>query len=411
MTNSRRILRRLGVLTLTAALAACGSGGGDDASTDGRSADGGDSGSTAGAGSGAGTGSGTGSGTGTGTGTGTGSAPGTGGSGSAGGSGGSSGSPAAAASVPSVGTLQITAPAANYAPGSAESAAWRDLNTVRVVAGAGWLVQSNQLDTAAAAHANYLVRNIGATGHAEQQDKIDYYEASPGSRVGKAGFSASFVTETISDYRSVLGGLQGPGCAEELLNSVYNAVALLGPATHVGLRGWVSTFSGAQFCLGLVAAPSTQPEGQVVAAGKMVTYPYGGQTGVIESVNLQVELPRPSSTLLPNDLAGTPVIVNVRNADYLNLGLAGSLNVQVTKFEISDPLSGNVVPAAILAHAAIKGGGGVVLSEDPNLPVGTVVLVPLSPLLRGQIYDVSFAATLKDSGPALQKTWSFTTRP
>lgn len=355
----------------------------------------------AGAGSGAGTGSGTGSG----------SDPGPGGSGSAPGSGGSSGGPAAAASVPAAGTLQITGPAANYASGGVEDAAFRDLNTVRVAAGAGWLVQSNALDTAAAAHTKYLVRNIGSTGHAEQQDRFDYYEASPGSRVQKAGFIASFVTETISDYRPLLGSLLGPDCASELLNSVYNAVALLGPATHVGLRGWDGTYSGAQFCLGVVAAPSTQPEGQVVAAGKMVTYPYGGQTGVIESVNLQVESPRPSATLLPNDLAGTPVIVNVRNADYLNLGLADSLNVQITKFGMSDPSSGNLVPAAILAHSALKAGGGVVLVEDPNLPVGAVVLVPLSPLLRGHTYDVSFAATLTDGGPALQKTWSFTTRP
>jgi hypothetical protein len=414
MANSRRILRKLGMLTLAAALGACGSGGGDDA-TDGTSAGGG-SGSTAAAGSGAtgstgaGSGSDSGSSSGSGAGIDSGSAAGTGGSGTAGG-GASSGSPAAAGNVPTAGTLQITAPAANYAAGSAEIAAWRDLNTVRIIAGAGWLVQSNDLDTAAAAHANYLVRNIGATGHAEEQDKTDYYAASPGSRVTKAGFAASFVTETISDYRTLLGSLQDPGCAGELLNSVYNAVALLGPATHVGLRGWVGTYSGAQFCIGLVAAPSTRPEGQVVAAGKMVTYPYDGQTDVIESVNLQVESPRPSSTLLPNDLAGAPVIVNVRNAEYLNLGITGSLNVQVTKFEMSDPSSGNLVPAAILAHAALKGSGGVVLNEDSNLPVGAVVLVPLSPLLRGHVYTISFSATLRDGGPALQKTWSFTTRP
>lgn len=417
MANSRRILRTLGMLTLAAALGACGSGGGDGDAADGTSAGSG-GGSTAAAGSGAtgstgagsGSGSGSGTATGTGTGTGTGSASGSGGTGSAGGSGGSSGSPAAAANVPAGGSLQITGPAANYASGSAESAAYNDLNAVRVAAGAGWLVQSNELDTAAAAHVNYLVRNIGATGHAEEPGKIDYYEASPGSRAAKAGFAASFATETISDYRSQLGSLQGPDCALELLNSLYNAVALLGPATHVGLRGWDGTFSGAQFCLGLVAAPSTRPEGQVVPAGKMVAYPYGGQTGVIESINLQVESPRPSSTLLPNDLAGAPVIVNLRNADYLNLGLAGSLNVKVTSFEMSDPSSGNVVPAVLLAHAALK-GSGVVLQEDSNLPVGTVVLVPLSPLLRGHVYTVSFAATLQDGGPALQKSWSFTTRP
>lgn len=412
MATSRRTFHALTTLLAAAVLCACGGSGGDgdaaSAGGDGSSAAAGGgtgAGSTSAGGSGSSAGSASGSGAGSGTGTGSGS-----GSGGAGGSGGSAGSPAAAANVPAAGTLQIVAPAANYPGGSTESAAWRDLNMVRVAAGAGWLVQSTELDTAAAAHANYLVRNIGATGHAEEVGKIDYYEASPTTRVAKAGFAASFGNETISDYQALFSGLSAPDCALELLNSVYNAVALLGPVTHVGLRGWDGTYSGAQFCMAIVAARSTQPEGQVVPSGKMVAYPYDGQKDAIESVNLQVESPRPSSTVLPNDLAGTPVIVHLRNADYLNFGLAGSLNPQVTKFEITDP-SGNAVPAAILAHAALK-GSGVVLNEDANLPVGAIVLVPLSPLLRGgQVYTVSFSATLKDGAAPLQKTWSFTTRP
>ncbi|MFO1273079.1 MAG: Ig-like domain-containing protein [Rubrivivax sp.] len=412
MADSRRLLRALGTLTLAAALGACGSGGGDgDAATNGSSAGSG-SGSTATAGSGAtgstgsggsGTTSGTGSGTGSGS-TSSSSVPGT-----TGGSGGSSPGPAAAANVSSGGSLQITAPSTTYPGGSDESATWRDLNTARVAAGAGWLVQSTELDTAAAAHSSYLVTNIGSSGHAEDPTKPAYYEASPASRVAKAGFAASFTAETLSDFSPQIN-LQPLDCAAELLNTVYNAVALLGPATHVGLHGWATTYSGAQFCIGLVAAPSNRPEGQVVPAGKMVAYPYDGQTGVVESVNLQVESPRPSSTALPNDLAGTPVIVNVRNADYLNLGMAGSLNAKVTEFQMVDPSSGSVVPAAILAHAALQ-GSGVVLVADAYLPVGTVVLVPLSPLLRGHTYTVSFMATLKDGGPTLQKSWSFTTRP
>jgi hypothetical protein len=188
-------------------------------------------------------------------------------------------------------------------------------------------------------------------------------------------------------------------------------VALLGPATHLGLHAWDGTYSGSQFCIGVVAAPASQPEGQAVPAGKMVIFPYSGQTEVIESVNLQVESPRPSSTVLPNDLAGTPVIVNVRNADYLNLAMAGNLNAKVTAFRMVDDSSGSEVPAAILAHAALKGQGSVVVSEDPNLTVGTIVLVPQSPLLRGHVYTVTFTSTLSDSGPTLQKAWSFTTRP
>lgn len=435
---SRRALRTLSALAAAAALCACGSGGGGDGDAAAGAAGGGASanassaasGSTGGAGAGStGAASGSAGGTGTGTGTGSGSGSGSGGSGSGGsgtagsgtagsgsggsesGSGGSGGTlPSGAPSVAAAGTLQQTAPTANYAGASTESAAWRDLNFARRLAGAGQLYQSGELDAAAAAHANYLVRNIGASGHAEAADKIDYYEATPGSRIAKAGFTASFWSETISDQRPQVVPLLDFDCAGELLNSVYNAVALLGPATRVGLRGWDGTYTGTQFCLGVVAAPASQPVGQVVPAGKFVAYPYDGQQQVIDSVDLRVESPRPSATVLPNALAGTPVIVNVRNADYLNLLAAGSLNPRITRFELRDA-GGNAVPAALLAHAGLVAGSGVVLHQDAVLPVGAVVLVPLSPLPRGQSYTVDFAATLRDGGAVLAKTWSFTTRP
>ena len=330
------------------------------------------------------------------------------GSGSTGGNAGGDEGPSAAANVPAVGTLQIPVPTANYPGGSTEGATWRDLNTARQLAGTGWLLQSTPLDTAAARHADYLVSNIGATGHAEDPGKTAYYEASPAARVKKAGFAAGFTAEALSNTIPQVN-LQRPDCTGELLNSVYNAAALLGPATHVGLHGWAPTFTGVQFCLAVVAAPANQPEGQVVPAGKMVAYPYGGQSGVIEDVDLLTEAPRPSTAALPHNRGGTPVIVNLRNADYLNLNLAGRLNPTVTQFTLTDPSSGNAVLAAILAHPALK-GSGVALVEDANLPVGTAVLVPQAPLLSGHTYTVSFSATLKDGGPALQKTWSFTTR-
>jgi hypothetical protein len=447
--TTHRIASVLTALAAAAALCACGGGGGGGAMPGGSGASGSGSGGGSGTGSGGGSGSASsgggtgssasgGSGSGSGgsgsggsgsgssgsgssgsgsSGSGSGSGSGTGGSGSgsggsgAGSSGGSAGAgegPAAAADVPSAGTLQLVVDTANYPGGSTEGATWRDLNTARQVAGAGWLAQSTALDTAAAAHATYLTSNIDVTGHAEDPGKTGYYAATPADRASKAGFAASFTAEAISNYRPQVN-LLGLDCPGDLLNSVYNAVALLGPATHVGLHGWASTTSGAKFCLALVAAPSNRPEGQVVPAGKMVAYPYDGQTGVIESVNLQVEAPRPSAAALPNNLAGTPVIVNVRNADYLNLNRLGSLNPKVTQFSMTDG-SGNAVPSAVLAHAALT-GAGVALTQDANLPVGTVMLVPLSQLSRSQVYTVTFGATLKDGGPTLQKTWSFTTRP
>ena len=447
-----RRFRGLTALAAAAALCACGSGGGDgaDAAAAGGASSGGSSSNTAGSGatgstgtgSGSGSGSSTGSGSGSGSSTGSGSgsstgsgssggstgaggsgsgsggstgaggtASGSGGSTGAGGSGSGSGSggglPPGAASVPAAGTLQIGVPTANYPGGSTEGAAWRDLNTARQVAGAGQLMQSTALDTAAAKHANYLARNLTAAGHDEDPAKIDYYEATPASRISKAGFGASLWAETLSDELPQ-PALQPFDCAAELLNTVYNAAQLLGPATHVGLSGWDGSFTATMFCVAVVAAPTDKPVGQVMASGKMTTYPYDGQSGVADSVDLRNESPRPSATVLPNGLAGTPVIVNLRNADYLNLLAAGTLNPRITRFTLTDA-GGNLVPAALLAHAGLR-GSGVVLHEDAMLPLGAAVLVPLSPLPNGQTYTVSFSATLHDGGPVLDKTWNFRTR-
>ena len=383
-----------------------GSGSGSGSSTgsgSGSSTGSGSSGGSTGAGgSGSGSGGSTGAG---GTASGSGGSTGAGGSGSGSGSGG--GLPPGAASVPAAGTLQIGVPTANYPGGSTEGAAWRDLNTARQVAGAGQLMQSTALDTAAAKHANYLARNLTAAGHDEDPAKIDYYEATPASRISKAGFGASLWAETLSDELPQ-PALQPFDCAAELLNTVYNAAQLLGPATHVGLSGWDGSFTATMFCVAVVAAPTDKPVGQVMASGKMTTYPYDGQSGVADSVDLRNESPRPSATVLPNGLAGTPVIVNLRNADYLNLLAAGTLNPRITRFTLTDA-GGNLVPAALLAHAGLR-GSGVVLHEDAMLPLGAAVLVPLSPLPNGQTYTVSFSATLHDGGPVLDKTWNFRTR-
>ena len=464
-TLSQRNIRRLTALAAAAALCACGSGGGDDATaaaaagatTGGGASNTAGSGATGSTGAGSGTGSGSsstgggggsagagGAGSTTGAGasggssggiTGAGGAGNTGGAGSgSGGSGGAGGSAAGSggtagagaggsggggagsggaaqpgtASVPAAGTLQLSVPTANYPGGSTEGAAWRDLNTARQVAGAGQLMQSTALDTAAVAHANYLARNLTAAGHDEDPARLAYYEATPASRITKAGFGASLWAEAISDEMPQ-PALQPFDCAAELLNSVYNAAQLLGPATHVGLSGWDGLFTGTMFCVGLVAAPSDKPVGQVMPSGKLTTFPYDGQSGVTDSVDLRNESPRPSATVLPNALAGTPVIVNVRNADYLNLLAAGTLQARVTRFTLSDA-GGNLVPAALLAHAGLRGASGVVLHEDAMLPLGAAVLVPLSPLPGGQTYTASFGATLHDGGPVLDKTWSFRTR-
>lgn len=441
------VSRSLIALAAMAALTACGGSGGGESEAGAAGTAGGDAaaGSTGSSGSGAaGTGGGSGSGSSTGTGTGTGSGSGSsssgsgsggsssagsggsaaaggsagggtaGGSGSgsgaggstgSGGSGGAAGSGGSGSDVASAsGSLQTSVPTPDYAAGSQGDVSMSALNEARRNAGAGLLQQSKALDTAAQAHVQYLAINIGATGHTEEPVKPSFYEIRPELRMAKAGFAPGYSAEVINTR----GTLLGVDCVGQMLATVYQASALLGPATHTGF-GFSGNFAVKPICIGNFATAQTDTLGQYAAAGALVAYPYGGQTNVPPDYNVDFDSPRPSAMLVPNTPAGTPVIVNMRNADYLNFRAAGTLDAVVTRFELKDA-GGNAVAAVLLANQPIRAGAGVVLNADGNLPDGAIALVPLSPLAPAKTYSVSFSATLKTGGAPLAKSWSFTTR-
>lgn len=437
------VSRSLIALAAMAALTACGGSGGGESDAGAAGTAGGDAaaGSTGSSGSGAaGTGGGSGSGSSTGTGSGSGSSgsggagggsssagsggsaaaggsagggtaggsgsgSGAGGSTGSGGSGGAAGSGGSGSDVASAsGSLQTSVPTPDYAAGSQGDVSMSALNEARRNAGAGLLQQSKALDTAAQAHVQYLAVNIGATGHTEEPVKPSFYEIRPELRMAKAGFAPGYSAEVINTR----GTLLGVDCVGQMLATVYQASALLGPATHTGF-GFSGNFAVKPICIGNFATAQSDALGQYAAAGALVAYPYGGQTNVPPDYNVDFDSPRPSATLVPNTPAGTPVIVNVRNADYLNFRAAGTLDAVVTRFELKDA-GGNAVTAVLLANQPIRAGAGVVLNADGNLPDGAIALVPLSPLAPAKTYSVSFSATLKTGGAPLAKSWSFTTR-
>jgi uncharacterized protein YkwD len=306
--------------------------------------------------------------------------------------------------VSSEGTLKTIAGSATYAQGSLEADAYSAINIARHSAGAGYVSQSAQVDVAAAAHAKYLTTNlVSGIGHTEDASKVDFYEVSPSSRIAKAGFSAGYTTEVIGGTGA---SMKGSDCVLGLMNTVYHAAAILSPTTNVGV-GFGTDGAGIPMCVLNFAAASSESYVQVAPAGSLVAYPYAGQTNLLETFYVAYETPRPSTTLFPNTTAGTPVIVSVRNADFVNFKAAGTLAAVVTKFELKDA-SGNLVPAGILASAGIT-GAGVTMTPDTNLGEGFAVLVPLSPLAKGATYTATFTATLKTGGSPLTKVWSFTT--
>jgi len=225
------------------------------------------------------------------------------------------------------------------------------------------------------------------------------------SRIAKSGFVAGFSTEVVGGTGA---SRKASDCILGLLNTVYHGAAILSASTHVGL-GFGTDSAGFPVCVADLAALSTTTYAQVAPAGSLVTYPYADQTGVFETFYAGAEVPRPPVALLPNYTAGSVVLVNIRNADYVNTKAQGTLNAQVSKFELKDA-GGNVVPSIILTNSQIKGNGAT-LNADTNLGEGFVVLVPSAPLAKGVTYTVTFSATLKTGGDPLGKTWSFTTNP
>lgn len=308
--------------------------------------------------------------------------------------------------VASAGTLTTTVAAATYADNSLHQSAFNALNLVRKNAGAGLVSQNAALDTSAGAHAKYLTTNIATAftvnAHTEDPSKPGFFEATVGLRMAKAGFSAG------GYWSEVIGGTgasrQGSDCVLGLLGTVYHAAALLNQSTNIGI-GFGTDTANIPMCVADLGAKSTESYPQVAPSGQIVAYPYDGQTGLFYSFDITFEVPRPPVALFPNATSGTPVIVNIRNSDFVNYKAAGTLTPVVTKFEIKDA-GGNLVPVGILANSGIT-GSGVSMTADANLSEGFAVLVPLSPLAKGGTYTVTFTATLKTGGDPLTKTWRF----
>lgn len=320
---------------------------------------------------------------------------------------GSSNPPATGLAVSQTGSLQMTVPASSYVARSFKDVVLTALNSARFSAGAGELIQSSNLDVASDAHAKYLTDNQ-LIAHNEDASKLSFYAVTPVDRAVKAGFSTSYVAETIGGAHAVVNNAlvaDPTSCVFGMLDSVYHSAALLSTTTHVGVGQFTDSI-GEAGCVIDPATPLTSTYGQVPASGTFVAYPFSGQTGVYETFYVAYESPRPSATLFPNTTAGTPVVVSIGNADYVNASVSGTLAATVTQFVLKDA-GGNVVPSSILTEPALV-GSGVTLNSDSQLSPGFAVLVPLSPLAKGTTYTVNFAATIK-GGAALAKTWSFTT--
>lgn len=344
--------------------------------------------------------------------------------GGGGSSGGSSNSTAAVADVVSAsGNLQMSVPAATYTGGSMKQQAFQELNASRQASGAGLVAQSSFLDTAAQAHADYIndvaVRRVASqyTGEALTRSvdlHTEYADLSPlfyatynGDRTVKAGYVSGatgyFSTESITAAFTFSGSVieDGTACIKTALNTVYHAEAVLSRATDVGIGRFLDD-AGNPGCVVHVAAKDLI--GQVPAANNVIVNPAPSAT-VNGTFQIDAETPRPASGLVAGPTAGHPVLVNMRNATFVNAQARGAVSAAVSTFVVRDG-SNAVINGVFLGGANVSATtGGPAINSDSKLGNATIAFVPSSPLAAGT-YTVAFAASI--NGSAINRTWSFT---
>ena len=324
-----------------------------------------------------------------------------------GGGGGDTPPPPPAPPAPDVGTngtLQTSVAAATY-PDSRRRNAFDQLNAVRQGAGAGLLAQSAKLDASASDHANYLTLNGYdplVSAHSEVQGKPGFTDVNPFLRMQAQGYDYSYATEVIGDIGS---SSATSDCVGDLLDTVYHAASMLSRVTEVGF-GFGSGAAAGMCTIDMASPRSGGAALQVPPSGAVVAYPYAGATVAHGTFHVSSERPRVSTALLPNDVAGTPILVGFRNQDVVAGGA-----VTITQFSLATA-SGTPLPGVILGSpvssdgaAAIAGAG---VNTDASLDTPAfAVLVPTSPLAAGT-YRVTLQASI-GGGRALSLTsWTFT---
>lgn len=280
------------------------------------------------------------------------------------------------------GSLVTTVAAPSYSSATEELAAFTLLNAERQRCGFGLLAQNTLLDTAAAGHANYLLRNNMA-GH--YQNMSDPYStgANAWDRVVAAGYAPGVI---LDDNTDTTGGgannITGRGVASvrSLLSAPYHAVSLLMPELDIGISVMSSDTTGttgthgpraiAQFNIALAQGSYSQKP----AGGVVQSYPCEGTVGTAHTLSNESPNPIPARNLATNPI-GQPIILAVTPGQMIDVTTA-SLKVK------SSGVAVTLLPALTKA------------SDTNNmLDISHLVLMPDLPLSPNTEYEVSIQGT------------------
>jgi uncharacterized protein YkwD len=272
------------------------------------------------------------------------------------------------------------------------------LDALRQASGAGALSPSEQLGLSASRHAAYLSDNglrSAPSVHAETAGLPGFTGVDPFSRMRAAGYRPSYATEVVGDVGSAATDAD---CLAHLMNTIYHAALLLSRVTEAGVAYGDAAAAGV--CTIDLGAPLGGPDTGTPASGTFVRYPWPGMAVPTGTFAVGSENPRPPPSLLPNAKVGIPILVGLRNADFVAAAPDGRVEIQ--SFELSDA-KGLPVPAVVLADTLIAGRG---LVADAGLHGVFAALVPRIPLAPGR-YRVAFHATIAGTHAVAPPAWWF----
>lgn len=253
-------------------------------------------------------------------------------------------------------------------------------NYRRTQIGIATVARNTIVDRAAQNHSDYQRLNDTIT-HDETAGLAGFTGVSLLDRLKAAGYPPLSGGYVLGEVISASSSNSGFFMAEELITAIYHRFVVFEPMFKEIGTGSATTSRNYTYYTADFTANNGLGAG--IGRGKVVNWPYSGQTGVAPNFFSDQESPDP----IPGaNEVGYPVSVHG--------DLTAVLTVQ--SFTIQQR-GGAILPVRLLQHAG-----------DEHTPESAAAIVPLSPLRSGTTYDVSFVGTADNI--AVTRTWSFTTK-
>lgn len=255
------------------------------------------------------------------------------------------------------------------------------INYRRAQMGVATLARSSLIDKAAQGHSDYLKTN-NTVSHDQVAGNPGFTGVNLLNRLNGAGYQ--FNGSAAYAYGEVIAGAastSGFFLAEELITAIYHRFVIFDPSfKEAGSGNAVGAANYAYFTTDFAA---NNGNGAGLGRGRIVGYPFAGQTNVTTSFSSDHESPDP----VPNqDIVGYPISVH---AD-----ITATVNVQT--FTVR-PRGGSPMAVRLLTY-----------TTDSETSKSVAAIIPLAVLAAGTVYDVTFTGTV--DGIDASRNWSFTTR-